>query len=182
MAEKIDLFNTLVKYLAIKPLKFDQFDYDEAQNYIKEDKKGAITFIGDHGYFEQVLDAMVNQVAKSAIKTGTVYSYVKGQGCSDRFKRRLLELSMSVSNVIILGDPNNWPKMSGNIKFSQNYDIFADNHQRFFIFQSPSLNIALVARHEIHDGEEKIEAAITNDNGAVQLLAMTLGTRIYPLN
>jgi hypothetical protein len=39
MGEKIDLFETLVKFLAVKPLKLEKFDLDEAKEIIKEEKK-----------------------------------------------------------------------------------------------------------------------------------------------
>jgi hypothetical protein len=181
MNDKIDLFESLVRYFAVKPLKVDNLDFEEAQNVIKKDKAAAVNFVGEHGYFEQSLEAMLNQAANLGLKTGTIYINVKGQGCTERVKRKLMELAMSVGQVIIFGVRENWPIIGENIKFTSNDDIFVDNHQRFFICQTPSFNIALVSRHEMHEGVEKTEAIITNDADAISLLGITIGTKIYPL-
>lgn len=178
---KIDLFDTLVRFLAVKPLPLEKLDFESAQRLIKKDKAGAVTFIGEHGYFEEALEGMVNRVSALGVKTGTVYINIKGQGCTDRIKKKLMELSMSVGNVIIFGSPEKWPAMGADIRFTSNDDIFEDNHQRFFICHTPSFSIALVARHEQHDGVVKTEAIITNDSDAVNILAVTVGTKIYPL-
>jgi hypothetical protein len=171
----------MVRFLAIKPLIFDNFDFAEAESLIKKDRVGAITFIGEHGYFENALEAMIGKAATKSGHGGTVYVNVKGQGCTEKIKRRLMELSMSFDSVIIFGEKEKWPNVGGNVKFTKNDDIFADNHQRFFIAHSPSINIALVARHETHVGVERTEAAITNAPDAVNVLAVTIGTKIYPL-
>lgn len=181
MNEKIDLFETLVKFLAVKPLNLNEFDFKEAQSVIKKDKLESITFLGEHGYFEHILDAFTHQVAESQTKGGTVYIYIRGAGCTERLKRRLVEMLMHVNSVIIFGDQTHWPISHPRIKFTKNFDIFADNHQRFFIFHGPGYNVALVSRHHEHEGVEETEAAITNDPEAVSLLALTVGTKIYPL-
>lgn len=179
--DKIDLFETLVRFLAIKPLNLTNFDFAEAESLIKKDREGAITFVGEHGYFEQALEAMVVKAANKSTKGGTLYINIKGQGCSEKIKKRLIEFSMSFDSVIIFGEREKWPSVSSNIHFTSNDDILADNHQRFFVCHSQSFNIALVSRHELHKGVERTEAAITNAADAVNLLAVTLGTKIYPL-
>jgi len=179
--EKVDLFEIVVKYLAVKPLTFDEYDFERAQTVIRQDKQGLVTFIGEHDYFEKSLEAMVEKVAQIGTKTGTIYIDIKGTGCSDRIKRRLFDLAASADTVIIFGDPARWPEMSTNIKFSARDDIFADNHQRFFIYHSSGYNIALVSRHHTHEGIERTEAVITNDPAAVSLLGVTIGTKAYPL-
>jgi len=181
MNDKIDLFDKLVSYLAIKPLPVEKLDFEEAQNVIKKDKLAAVTFIGEHGYFEQALEAILIRVSALGIKTGTVYINIKGQGCTDKIKRKLMELATSVGEVVIFGEREKWPVIGANIKFTTNDDIFTDNHQRFFVCHTPSFNMALVSRHEQHDGVEKTEAIITNDPSAVNILAITIGTKIYPL-
>jgi len=181
MDDKIDLFDRLVNYLGTKPLPLEKLDFEAAQNVIKKDKAEAVTFIGEHGYFEEALDAMVARASSLGTKTGTVYINIKGQGCTDRIKRKLMELAMSVGEVIIFGEREKWPIIGANVKFTTNDDIFADNHQRFFICHTPSFNIALVARHATRDGKERIEAIVTNDSEAVNILGVTIGTRIYPL-
>lgn len=179
--DKIDLFETLVRYLAIKPLRLDKFDFNEAEGLIKKDREGAITFVGEHGYFEQALEAMIVKAATKVGPGGTLYVNVKGEGCTEKVKRRLMELSMSFDSVIIFGDKEKWPNVGGNVKFSANDDIFADNHQRFFICHSSAFNIALVSRHEAHEGQDITEAAISNAADAVNVLAVTISTKIYPL-
>lgn len=181
MNDKIDLFENLVRYFAVKPLRVDVLDFEEAQKVIKKEKSAAVNFVGEHGYFEQSLDAMLNQAANIGLKTGTIYINVKGQGCTEKVKRKLMELAMSVGEVIIFGERDSWPIIGENIKFTSNTDIFCDNHQRFFICQTPAFNIALVARHELHEGVERTEAIITNDADAISLLGVTIGTKIYPL-
>lgn len=177
--EKLDLFNTLVRFLAIKPLRFDQFDFNQAQELIKDDRKGAITFMGDHGDFEGTLEGIAKQVGDSKIAHGTFYLFVKGNGCTARMERNLLNILMSVQNMYIFGDPAAWPIHDSKIKFVNPEGIFEDNHQRFLIFQSPAYNVALVARHHEHNSEEMVEAAMTNAQDAVSLLSQSIGTKIY---
>lgn len=177
--EPLDLFNILIRYLAIKPLKFDNFDYVEAQDLIKKERQSSITFIGEHNYFESTIEEVTKKVIDTHLNVGTVYIYVKGKGCSERIKRNLLELVMNVHAIFIFGNPDDWQISDPKIKFVDPDDIFADNHQRFFMFQSPAFNVALVARHETHEGEERIEAAMTNANDAVALLGQTVGAKIY---
>lgn len=175
----VDLFETLVRYLSVKPLPMDELDFSVAQDYIKAEKQGSIVFTDDHQYFEDTIDAMANRIGKQISGQGTLYIYIKGQNSSDKLKRRLIGLAVSVGRVFIFGELENWPTASDNVTFSQNYDIFADNHQRFFVYQSAALNIALVARHHLHDGKEKIEGAITNAPDAVSVIAQTIGTNLY---
>jgi hypothetical protein len=179
--EKLDLFEATVRYLAVKPLKFKEFDFAEAQEVIKQDKQVAVTFIGDHNYFEKALEAMVEKVILSQTQNGSIYINVRGQGCTEQIKRKLFELSNTASSIIIFGDKGEWPRIASNVKFSENEDIFTDNHQRFFIYHSGGFNIALLARHEMHKGKEMTEAIITNDPGAVSMLGITIGTKAYPL-
>ncbi|MEI6267088.1 MAG: hypothetical protein WCP14_04345 [bacterium] len=179
--DKVDLFEVAVRYLAIKPLKFDKYDFAEAQEVIKVEKISSVTFIGEHDYFEKSLDAMLTKVAITNEQNGTIYINIKGLGCSDRVKRKLFELSQVANTIIIFGEPEKWPRLSPNIKFSKNDDIFTDNHQRFFIYHSSGMNIALVSRHDMHEGREQTEALITNDPEAVALLGVTVGTKAYPI-
>jgi len=179
--DKVDLFESLVRFFATKPLPIDRLDFESAQKVIKKDKASAVTFVGEHDYFERSLGAILEQVGSPGIKSGSLYINVKGQGCTEKVKRKLIELSMSVNEIIIFGNPSNWPNIGANIKFTSNDEIFADNHQRFFICHTPSYNIALVSRQEIHDDETKTEAIITNDPTAVAMLGVTIGTKIYPL-
>jgi len=176
---KLDLFDTLVRFLAIKPLTFDSFNLEQAKSVIKKENECCVTFIGDHGYFENTLEEIVKNVAGSNIKNGTVYIYVKGSGCSERVKRNLIELDLNVSRIIIFGKSEDWEIRDSKISFVDPDDIFEDNHQRFFAFQSAGYNVALVARHSQHDGKEVIEAAMTTVDGAVSLVTQSIGTRIY---
>lgn len=180
----IDLFEVIVRLMAVKPLVRDEFDFEEAQEVIKKERASSIMFTSDHFEFERIMDAMTEKISQSVDKKGVVYIYVKGQGCTDRFKKKLLELSMKVNKIVIFGDPKKWPVLTinNNISFTQSYDILADNHQRFFIYASPSFNIALVARHHLHDGEERTEAIVTNAADAVSMAAQTLGTKIQLSN
>lgn len=177
--EKIDLFNILIRFLAIKPLKFDKFDFLEAKEIIKKERESSITFFGEHNYFEDTINEITKKVAEAKLNSGTVYLYLVGKGCTDRMKHNLLDLVMSIHALYIFGNPADWPLTDPKIKFVDPDDIFEDNHQRFFIFQSAAYNVALVARHEMHDGQEMIEAAMTNANDAVSLLSETIGTKIY---
>jgi hypothetical protein len=181
MNENIDLFEQLVRFLAIKPLKFEAYDFEEAQTIIKKEKQGAVSFIGEHGYFEKTLDVMVGQAATSEAHHGTIYINIQGEGCTAKIKKRLMELSMHVDSIIIFGDPEKWPAGLTNVKFTQNFDILKDNHQRFFIYHSPAYNIALISRHEKHNGAEKTEAIVSNDQQAIDMLGVTIGTKVYPL-
>jgi hypothetical protein len=177
--EKIDLFNILVRFLAIKPLKFDQFDYLQARELIKKDREGSITFFGEHSNFENTVEEVTKKVTEAKLEHGTVYLYLKGKGCSERMLRNLMELSMTVHAIYIFGNKEDWPIPDPKIKFVDPADMFADNHQRFFVYQSSAYNVALVARHELHDGQEMMEAAMTNADDAVSLLSQTIGNRIY---
>jgi hypothetical protein len=180
-SEKIDLFEVAVRYLAIKPIKLQKFDFADAEGLIKQDKQSAVTFIGEHGYFEKSLEAMLDKVTASQNHNGTIYVNIQGLGCSEKIKKRLFYLSESAGTLIIFGNKENWPRVSQNIRFSEREDIFSDNHQRFFIYHSSGLNIALISRHDMHDGVEMTEAVLTNDPGAVTLLGVTIGTKAYPL-
>ena len=177
--EKIDLFNILVRFLAIKPLKFDKFDFLEARQLIKKDREDSITFYGEHNNFEMMIDEVAKKVTEAKLGTGTVYLYLKGKACNARMERNLLELVMNVHVIYIFGNPEDWPLRDPKIKFVDPADMFEDNHQRFFIFQSSGYNVAMVARHDMHDEREMTEAALTNANDAISLLTQTIGTRIY---
>jgi hypothetical protein len=177
--QKIDLFETLVRFLAVKPLKFDTFDLEQAQGIVKKEREGAITFIGEHGYFEELLDTTAKKATNDNIQGGTLYIFVKGDGCTERMRRNLVEILMGVRSVVIFGDAEKWMIVDPKIKYVDHEDIFTDNHQRFFIYQSPAYNVALVSRHEDYNGEVAIEAALSNASDAVSLLSQTVGTHLY---
>lgn len=75
---KIDLFEKLVRFLAIKPFNENEFCLEEAEVVIKEENKNNITFIGQHGYFEDVLDTVEQRIANLKLNTGSLYIYIKG--------------------------------------------------------------------------------------------------------
>jgi hypothetical protein len=124
------------------------------------------------------MDMMVSEIIEGRERSGTVYLYVKGPDSVARINKKLFELSFHVDKIIIFGDQTLWPRMSENIFFTGSDDIFTDNHQRFFIYQSSSYNAALVARQTGQEGEQRIEAAVSSAPDAVSLLAMTLSKRI----
>jgi len=177
--EKIDLFEKVVRLLAIKPLRFDEFNLEQAKSIIKSEKADSITFIDDHHAFEDVIEQTANRVGELGIKTGTAYIFVRGGGCTERMKRNLLEIIMSVHKIIVFGDQKSWPFFDAKMEFVNLEDYLEDNHQRFFIYQSPSYNVALVARHVVRESNEVIEAAMTTDPEAVALVSQVLGSQVY---
>lgn len=174
--DKVDLFESLVRYLAIKPVQCEKCDIEHIQNIIKKDKKDSITFIGEHGYFEDLLDTLARRVGDLGLKDGHMYLYVKSSSCKERFKNSLLELIINLKKIFIVGTPGEWPLQDPKIQFAQIEDRFADNHQRFFIYQSPTFQAALVSRHN-EKGE--IEAATTNDPEAVNFISQIVGSKFY---
>lgn len=177
--QKIDLFETLVRFLAVKPLKFEEFDLEAARTIVKKEREGAITFYGEHGYFEEVLEATGKKIAESQLESGTLYIFIKGKGCTERLKRNMIEILMSVKKVIIFGNREDWLIDDSKISYVEPGEMFKENHQRFFVFQSASYNVALVSRHQQSEGEELIEAALSNASDAVGLLAQTVGVHLY---
>lgn len=176
---KTDFFDILVRKMAVKPLEFQSFDLETAKKIIKSENEDLITLFGEHGFFENTLGEIAANIATGGIRNGTLYIYIKGEGCSERVKRNIVGLSMNTHRMVIFGDPEKWPLRDPNITFVSPDDLFADNHQRFFVFQSPSYSVALVSRHEMRDGEEKIEAALTTNPEAVSMLAQTIGSKAY---
>lgn len=174
--EKIDLVESLIRFLAIKPLDCSKCTFEKAKEVIKADKKEAVSFIGEHGYFEELIETLARRIGDLGLKDGHMYLYVKGDSCKEKFKRNLLELVLNLKHIFIIGDAKDWPIQDPKIKFSQIEDQFTDNHQRFFVYQSPSFQAALVARH---DENGRVEAAMTNDPEAVTFLAQILGSRVY---
>lgn len=165
--------------MAIKPLQFEEFDLEKARSIIKSNKAQSITFIEKHHAFEDIIEETAARVGDLGISNGTVYLYIKGDSCTEKMKRNLLEIIMSVHRVIIFGDSKNWPLYDNKMQFVSPEGLFEDNHQRFFIYQSAAYNVALVARHVVKNGEEGIEAAMTTDPDAVSLVSQVVGAVTY---
>jgi hypothetical protein len=182
--EKIDLFEKLIRFLAIKPLPEDNFDLEKAREVIKEENKDDITFIGQHGYFEDVLDTVEQRIGNLRPAESSLFIYIKGESSKSRIERNLLNIILNVDHIYIVGTPQEWRINDPKIKFIQIEDIFTDNHQRYLIFRSPTYNVALVSRHSESNDEDKrkIEAALTNKKEAVALLTQIIGTKIYRQN
>lgn len=179
--EKIDLFEKLVRYLAIKPLNDEAFCIERAEEVIKEENKGNITFIGQHGYFEDVLDTVEQRIANLKPAESSLFIYIKGENSKQRIEKNLLNIILNVDHIYIVGKPQEWRITDPKIKFIQIEDIFTDNHQRFLIFRSPTYNVAMVSRHSecSPKGKRLIEGALTNKKEAVSLLTQIIGTKIY---
>lgn len=126
--ERVDLFESLVRYLAIKPVECEKCDIEHVKDIIKKDKKDSITFIGEHGYFEDLLDTLARRVGDLELKDGHMYLYVKGKACKERFRKSLLELIINLKRIYIVGTSAEWPIQDPKIQFSAIEGKFADNH------------------------------------------------------
>jgi hypothetical protein len=102
MNEPIDLFESLVRFLAIKPLRFEDFSLEQARTMIKEDRKESIAFIGEHSYFEEVIDSLSKKVKGLGYSnSGSIYIKLHGKGCTTRMKQNLLELTLTANKIYI---------------------------------------------------------------------------------
>jgi hypothetical protein len=163
-------------------LVYENFDIDQAKEMIKKDEETSIVFIEEHGIFEDSIEETAQKATGACVENGTVYLYLKGKACTDRMRRNIVNFLMCVHKIVIFGDRENWPLTDPKIQFVNPEGIFAENHQRFFIFQSAAFNVALVARHAYKDNQEVVEAAMTREPEAVSLLGQTIGTRMYNQN
>lgn len=177
--EQIDLFDKLVRFLAIKPLKDEAFDLEKAKDIIEEENKDDITFIADHGYFEDVLDTVEQRIGNLRPENGTLYIYIKGDSSKARIERNLLSIVLYVSKIYIVGNASDWTFNDPKIKFLDIEDRFTPNHQRFLIFNSPTYNVALSARHIDKDGKTVTEGSLTNKKEAVTYLNQVLAPFFY---
>jgi len=179
MNTKIDLFDKLVRFLAIKPLAAEPFDLEKARAVIKEENKDDISFVGQHGYFEDVLDTVQQRTGNIDLNQGVLYVYIKGQDSRKRVERNLLSIVLNVDKIFIVGKAEDWSFNDPKIKFLDIESEFAENHQRFLIFNSPSYNVALVARHTSAGADRRIEAALTNKKEAVSYASQVLAPFSY---
>ncbi len=183
MDTKVDLYKSLVRYLAIKPLpENDNLCQVKAQSVVKEENKDDISFIAQHGYFEDILDTVEQRIGNLKPENGVLYIYIKGDDSRKRIERNLLNIIMYVNKVYIVGKAEDWSFNDPRIEFIGIEDRFVDNHQRFLIFNSASYNVALVSRRgECVNPEDKaqIEAALTNKKEAVSFLSQTLAPLFY---
>jgi thiamine pyrophosphokinase len=89
--EKIDLFEKLIRFLAIKPLPEDDFDLEKAREVIKEENKDDITFIGQHGYFEDVLDTVEQRIGNLRPAESSLFIYIKGEDSRQRIEKKFIK-------------------------------------------------------------------------------------------
>lgn len=178
---KIDLYEKLVRFLAIKPLEIAGFDIERAKEVIREENKKDISFIPQHGYFEDVMDTVEKRIGNLQPESGILYVYIKGDSSKQRIEKNLLSIILHVSKIYIIGKAEDWTFNDPKIKFVDIEDAFTDNHQRFLIFNSPTYNVALVSRHGLATSGEKVqtEAAITNKKEAVTYLNQVLAPLFY---
>lgn len=179
METKIDLFDKLVRFLAIKPLTPGELDIEKAKEIVKEENKDDISFITDHGYFEDILDTVEQRIGNLQLHSGILYVYIKGDSSKARVERNLLNMVLYVDKIYIIGNAADWSFNDPKIKFLDIEDQFAPNHQRFLIFNSPSYNVALTARHIEKGGKTVTEAALTNKKEAVAFLNQVLAPFFY---
>lgn len=178
--EKIDLFEKLVRFLAIKPFDANPFSIDAAREVIKEENRDSITFIGEHGYFEDVLETVGKRISSLPPSESSLYIYIKGSDSKNRLEKNLLSIILNVKHIYIVGRSDEWRINDPKIKFVELENIFTDNHQRFLIFRSPTYNIALASRHSIpKEGGKRTEGALTNNKEAVAFLTQIIGIKMY---
>lgn len=182
MDDRIDLFEKLVRFLAIKPLNEEAFNLEKAKEIIKEENKENISFIAQHGYFEDVLDTVEQRIGNLQPHAGTLYIYIKGDSSKKTIERNLLNLVLYVNQIYIVGKASDWSFNDPKINFLDIEDKFTPNHQRFLIFNSPSYNVALTARHIEQKGETVTEGALTNKKEAVTFLNQVLAPFSYKKN
>ncbi len=180
MDPRIDLFESLVRFLAIKPLKFDEFSLEQARGMIKDERKESVAFISEHSYFETVIDALAKKVKGLGFANmGTLYINLQGKGCTTRMKQNLLELTLAASKIYIFGKKEDWELTDPKIVFVDRLDIFEDNHQRFFIYISPGYSVALVARHNDSKGDDRVESMMSTAKDAISMVAQKLSIAMY---
>jgi hypothetical protein len=165
--------------LPLSPLVEEPFDLEKAKAVIKEEHKDDITFVGQHDYFEDILDTIEQRVGNLQLEQGTLYIYIKGENSKKRIERNLLNIVLHVDKIFIIGSPADWSFNDPRIQFLGIEEEFEPNHQRFLVFNSPSYNVALVARHVQRNGNTEIEAALSNKKEAVSYISQLLAPFSY---
>lgn len=142
---------------------------------IKSANLDKVIFIDDHLYYEELVEAITNEVIEKGFNKGTVYIHLLGKNCTTRLKGNIINLLMSVDKIFIFDKEENWMIGDPKIHYTNPEKIFANNHQRFFIYQGPGYNVALVSRRN----QDQHEGAMANSDEAVSLLAQIVGLNVY---